>query len=241
MIADIPPRANMSNALTMRMPKEIHLTGQQPNIALAMFFIPYIIFEIPSNLLMKRFTPHVWLSLCILGFGIVMLCQGFVQSFAGLCATRFFLGLLEAGIFPGSFYLISFWYAREESQKRFTVFWCSVIFASMFGSLLATGIAKMDGVGGLSNWRWIFILEGIATILVSVLSFFLVCDFPDEVKWLTKAEKEFVLHRTRGDETTVKVTSKDMIEFFKEPMNYLGAIMYFCKLLPILDKSYDAD
>ncbi|KAI9168067.1 transporter [Paramyrothecium foliicola] len=225
-------RANVSNALTMSMPEELNLSGQQPNTALAIFFVPYILFEIPSNILLKKLSPHVWLSLCILGFGVVMLAQGFVRNFSGLLATRFFLGLFEAGIFPGSFYLISFWYKREEAQQRFTFYFCSVIFASAFGGLLATGIANMDGVRGYSNWRWIFILEGILTIVVAGMAFFWTCDFPSEATWLTEEEKEFVLRRTRAVETEKQegpVTMRDLGEFFKEPMNYLGAVIYFGK------------
>lgn len=215
----------------MRMPKELGLTGQQPNVALAIFFVPYIIFEIPSNILMKKFKPHVWLALCILGFGVTMLGQGFVKSYGGLLATRFFLGFFEAGVFPGSFYLISFWYKREEAQKRFTIYFCSVIVASAFGGLLATGIAKMDHTHGLSNWRWIFILEGILTILIGVVAYFFVSDFPSDAKWLSETERRFVLTRTRThDSTSTKVTWSDMLEFFRDPKNYLAAVMYFCKL-----------
>jgi sugar phosphate permease len=234
-------RANISNALTMDMPKELGLSGQQPNTALAVFFVPYILFEIPSNVIMKKLTPHVWLSACILGFGVVMLAQGFVESFGGLLATRFFLGLFEAGIFPGSFYLISFWYKREEAQKRFTFYFCSVIFASAFGGLLATGIANMDGVRGLSNWRWIFILEGILTIVVAGMAFFLTCDFPSDAGWLTDAEKDFVLRRTHAsdsDKTEGPITLRDLGAFFKEPMNWLGAIMYFAVVVPVYSFAY---
>lgn len=216
----------------MKMPEDLGLTGQQPNTALAVFFVPYILFEIPSNFLMKRFKPHVWLSLCILGFGVVMLAQGFVTNFGGLVTTRFFLGFFEAGIFPGSFYLISFWYKREEAQHRFTFYFTSVLFASAFGGLLATGIAKMDGVRGYSNWQWIFILEGILTCVTAVASFFLLCDFPSDAKWLSEAEKEFVSKRTRAEDTETQqgpVTMHDLTVFFKKPMNYLGALMYFCK------------
>lgn len=224
------PRANISNALTMDMPKELHLTGQQPNTALAVFFVPYILFEIPSNILLKKFSPHVWLSICTLGFGVVMIGQGFVKSFGGLVATRFFLGFFEAGIFPGSFYLISFWYKREEAQKRFTVYFCSVILASAFGGLLATGIANMNGVSGRSNWRWIFILEGILTCVVAFLAYFFVSDFPSQAKWLTETERQAVLAKTGEHETAVdKITGRDLADFFKEPMNYLAAIMYFCR------------
>lgn len=225
----------------MSLPQELGLTGQQPNIALAVFFVPYIIFEIPSNILMKRFTPHVWLSSCILGFGIVMLAQGFIRNYSGLLATRFFLGLFEAGIFPGSFYLISFWYRRQESQKRFTVYFCSVIFASAFGGLLASAIQKMDGMRGLSNWRWIFILEGTLTILVAIAAFFLVSDFPSQAAWLSEAEKQVVLSKTAGGSEIgleEKVTGRDVARFFKDPKNYFGAIMYFCKYLPRSSPTY---
>ncbi|KAH7324162.1 putative allantoate permease [Stachybotrys elegans] len=234
-------RANVSSALTMSMPEELGLTGQQPNTALAVFFVPYILCEIPSNMLMKRFTPHVWLSFCILGFGVVMLCQGFVKNFGGLVTTRFFLGLFEAGIFPGSFYLISFWYKREEAQERFTFYFCSVIVASAFGGLLASGIAEMDGLGGLSNWRWIFILEGILTIVVAAIAFFWVSDFPAEANWLSQAEKDFVLQKTRGEESEKldgKVTMADLAGFFKDPKNYFGALMYFSVVVPVYAFAY---
>jgi MFS family permease len=221
---------NISSALTMSLPKDLGMTGQQPNIALTIFFVPYILFEIPSNIMMKRLNPHIWLSICIFSFGIVVLAQGFVKSYGGLLATRFFLGLTEAGIFPGSFYLISFWYKHEEAQKRFTIYISSVILASAFGGLLASGIANMEGVRGLANWRWIFILEGIASIFVGFMSFFLVTDFPQEATWLTEEEKKFVIARTKADEThDVAITSNDIVTFFSDLKNYLGAMMYFCK------------
>lgn len=215
----------------MRMPEELGLSGQQPNIALAIFFVPYIVFEMPSNMLMKRFTPHVWLSFCMVCFGVIMLAQGFVQSYGGLLATRFLLGLFECGVFPGSFYLISFWYKREESQTRFAIYFCSVILASAFGGLLASAIAEMDGIGGQSNWRWIFILEGILSIVIAVAAFFTISDFPAQARWLTDREKQHVLRRTQTEETVAegRITLQDVIQFFKQPMNYLGAIMYFGK------------
>lgn len=95
-------RVNIANALTLGLPHDLHLKGNESNVAITIFFVPYVLFEVPSNFLMKRFKPHVWLSGCILSFGIVMMCQGFVQNYHGLLATRFFLGLAEAGMFPGS-------------------------------------------------------------------------------------------------------------------------------------------
>ncbi|KAI5922993.1 MFS general substrate transporter [Camillea tinctor] len=227
-------RVNISNALTLGLPAEIGLEGDQTNIVLTTFFVPYILFEIPSNLLMERFSPHIWLSGCAVCFGLVMVAQGFVQSYSGLLATRFFLGLTEAGMFPGSFYLISFWYKQEEAQKRFTIYWSSTICAGAFGGLLASAIASMDGVLGLSSWRWIFLLEGLATVLVGLLAFFCITDFPREAKWLSKKEREFIMRKTGTNEThAVSVTTKDVLLFFTHLKNWLGAVMYFCVLVPV--------
>ncbi|KAI0973736.1 putative allantoate permease [Xylaria arbuscula] len=226
-------RVNISNALTLGLSTELGLVDQQPNIALTIFFIPYILFEIPSNILMKKFNPHVWIPGCILIFGVVMVAQGFVQNYGGLLATRFLLGLAEAGVFPGSFYLISFWYKRDEAQKRFPFYWSSTIIAGAFGGLLASAIGKLEGVRGLSSWRWVFILEGIATILIAIVAFFCITDFPREAKWLLPDEKAFLLARVEADEShRVPVTTKEVFKFLSQPLHWVAAIIYLSFLIP---------
>ena len=147
---------------------DLNLPANGYNTALTIFFVPYILFEVPSNIIMKRVSPRIWLSICMLAFGIVTTLQGVVQSYGGLLATRFFLGLAEAGMFPGCFYLIGMWYRRQEAQKRFSFFFSSTSLAGAFGGLIATGISRMEGIRGYSAWRWIFIREGILTCVVAV-------------------------------------------------------------------------
>lgn len=101
-----------------------------------------IFFEIPSNILLKKLSPRIWLSICGIGFGLVMVFQGLTQNYSGILATRFFLGLFECGMFPGCFYLLGMWYKRSEAQKRFTFFFCSTSLAGAFGGLLASAIGK---------------------------------------------------------------------------------------------------
>jgi MFS family permease len=144
-----PDRVNIANANVFGLSKELKLLdGNKYNNALVIFFIPYILFEIPSNILLKKMKPRVWLSICMFGFGLVTMLQGFVNSYSGLLATRFFLGVFETGMFPGAFYLIGMWYRRQEAQKRYSFFFSSTTLAGAFGGLLASAIGKMDGVRG---------------------------------------------------------------------------------------------
>lgn len=107
-----------------------------------------------------------------------------------------------------------------------------MIIAGAFGSLLATAISHMNGIRGLANWRWIFILEGGATILIGISAFFMLTDFPIDAKWLTDKEKDFIFGNTKTGQThETHVTAKDFILFFKDARNMLGAVMYFCKYL----------
>ncbi|KAH9941927.1 MFS general substrate transporter [Amylocystis lapponica] len=192
-------RVNISNAVLFGLKADLKLVGNQYNTALVVFFVPYIVFEIPSNMMLKRFRPHVWLSFCMCLFGIVSICTGLTQNFSGLVATRFFLGVVETGMYPACFYMIAMWYRRAEAQKRFTALVSTTSLAGGFGGLLASGIGKMAGLRGYAGWRWVFILEGTLTCVISALLFFLLSDFPEEANWLTAEEKEFVKARLQED------------------------------------------
>ena len=176
-------RTNIANAAVYGLQDDLNLTGNQYNTALTIFFVPYIAFEIPSNILLKKLKPRVWLSGCMFIFGLVTICQGLVQNFSGLLATRFFLGLAETGMFPGSFYLIGMWYKRSEAQKRYSFFFGSTSLAGAFGGLLASAIGKMNHMRGYLGWRWIFILEGTLSCVVAFLFFFIIPNFPEDAKW----------------------------------------------------------
>lgn len=140
---------NISNANVFGLSKELGIVdGNKYNTALVIFFVPYILFEIPSNIILKKLKPRVWLSICMFGFGLVTMLQGFVTSYSGLLTTRFFLGVFESGMFPGAFYLIGMWYRRHEAQKRYSFFFSSTTLAGAFGGLLASAIGKMDGMRG---------------------------------------------------------------------------------------------
>lgn len=121
--------------------------------------------------------------------------QGFVNNHQELYAVRFILGIAEAGFFPAAAFLLTIWYCRFEIQTRFGIFYLATSSAGAFSGLLAYGLQFMNGLGGKAGWRWIFIIEGIITVIAGIAVPFVLPDSPDKVKWLTPAEKE--LHRTR--------------------------------------------
>ncbi|THZ12587.1 major facilitator superfamily transporter [Aureobasidium pullulans] len=235
-------RVNIANANVAGMSEDLHLEGDEYNTALVIFFVPYILFEIPSNILLKKFKPHVWLSGCMFLFGLTTTLQGVVQNYSGLLATRFFLGLFEAGMFPGCFYLLGTWYLRTEAQRRYSFFFSSTTLAGAFAGLLAAAIGKMDGIAGYQGWRWIFILEGILTCVVSAAFFFVLPDFPEDSNWLTPEEKHFVTNRLRSEQGASaverKMGAKDVANVFKDYKIWLGGFMYFGLIVPAYSYAY---
>ncbi|KAL1995280.1 hypothetical protein VTN49DRAFT_1467 [Thermomyces lanuginosus] len=238
-------RVNISNAVIFNLKEDLDIVeGTKYNTALTIFFVPYVLFEIPSNILLKKLRPHVWLSFCMFMFGLVTVCQGLVQNWSGLMATRFFLGAFETGMFPGCFYLMGMWYRRDEAQRRFTFFFSSTTLAGAFGGLLASGLGKMQGLRGYNGWRWIFIIEGVITCVVSFFWFFAIPDFPEEAKWLTEEERAFVKEKLARDvgksEHEKSLTVKDVLDVFKDYKIFVGGLMYFGLIVPAYGYAYFA-
>ena len=134
------------------------MTPGQYNACLSLFFVSYAGFEPLTNILLKRLKPSVFIPAIMALWGVVMVCMGLVHNFSGLAAARFFLGVAEAGLFPGVTYYLSTWYKRSEIGIRTAIFFSAAAIAGSFGGLLAAAIAKMDGIGGKHGWAWIFIL-----------------------------------------------------------------------------------
>ncbi|TFK88000.1 MFS general substrate transporter [Polyporus arcularius HHB13444] len=192
-------RGSIGNAKLYGMTDDIGVTDKQYLIALTVFFFPYSLFEPPSNVALKTLRPSMWLSFIMLVWGLAMTFHGFITNYAGLLGLRFLLGLAEAGLYPGVVFYMSCWYRRNELGSRVGVFFSSATIAGAFSGLLAAAIAKMDGVGGKPGWAWIFILEGLFTVLCAVASFFILSDFPDTAKFLTETERVWVVRRLQAD------------------------------------------
>ncbi|KAK0638944.1 major facilitator superfamily domain-containing protein [Cercophora newfieldiana] len=190
-------RGNIGNAKIEGLQEDLNMTPDQYNWCLTVFFFTYAAFEVPSNLLLKKLRPSRWLPTIMVAWGLVMALMGIVRGYSGLLAARIFLGVTEAGLFPGVAYYLTMWYTRGELQLRQAMFFSAASIAGAFSGLLAFAIAKMDGTAGLEGWRWIFILEGIATVVVALGAYFLLYDFPETATFLTEEERAFVVFRLK--------------------------------------------
>jgi MFS family permease len=149
--------------------KDLGLTGYGYNAVLSVFYISYILFEIPSNIMCKWIGPGWFIPASSLGFGVVSLLTAYVHNFSQAAGVRFLLGVFEAGLMPGIAYYLSRWYRRSELTFRLSLYIVMAPMAGAFGGLLASGILTLDHFGGLQGWRMIFAVEGIITIGVSVI------------------------------------------------------------------------
>ncbi|VDC03439.1 unnamed protein product [Peniophora sp. CBMAI 1063] len=193
-------RTSIGNAKLYGLEGDLHITDNQYLLTLTIFFFPYAVFEVPSNVFLKRLRPSIWLSLLMLLWGIMMTVQGLVHNYGGLLGMRWMLGMMEAGLFPGVNYYLSCWYKRSEFGIRAAIFFSAASVSGAFGGLLAAAIANMDGIGGKPAWAWIFILEGLATVIAGAVSFWIIEDFPDSAKFLSAAERAVVVRRLQSDD-----------------------------------------
>ncbi|KAF8883333.1 MFS general substrate transporter [Gymnopilus junonius] len=197
-------RANIGNARVAGLQKELGLTDNQYEICVTVLFVPYIVAELPSNLLLKRIGPRVVMPTLLTIWGIMVTLQGLVTSFAGLVVVRTLLGLVEGPMFPGIALYLSTFYTRKELGLRIALFFSAASLSGAFSGLLAAAIGKMHGVGGRPGWAWIFILEGLFTVLIGILGFFVLPSTPRDSKFLTDEQKELIMERLERDRPYMK-------------------------------------
>ncbi|EEH47154.2 uncharacterized protein PADG_03252 [Paracoccidioides brasiliensis Pb18] len=181
--------------------KELGMEGEfQFNTTISILFVGYVLMQIPSNMLITRVSPSMYMSSWMVVWSIVSACTSLVQSYAGMVVCRFLLGVTEAPFYPGATYLLAIFYTRKEVASRIAVLYCAQILATGFAGLIAAGVFKgMDDARGLSGWRWLFIIEGCITTAVALIGFWLLPDTPLTTRWLKPDERQLAHARIERD------------------------------------------
>ena len=187
------------NAKLAGFEKDLHLKGYDYNRVLSVFYISYIIFEIPSNMACKWVGPGWYIPAISLGFGVCSICTAFVDNIHSASGVRFLLGMFEAGMLPGIAYYLSRWYRRSELTFRLSLYIVMAPLAGAFGGLLASAILTLSHFGGLHHWRMIFAIEGIITCGLSLLAFLTLTDRPATARWLSQEERDLAIARVKSE------------------------------------------
>ena len=178
------------------MSKDLHLSSGQYSVTLVVFFVGYVVFEAPSNMILVRSRPSRFLPVIMIIWGGLTMCMAAIKDYSHLIVLRVFIGCIEAGFAPGVLLLLSSWYKRTEQSKRFAVYISAAILSGAFGGLIAGSIAEgLDGAHGIRGWKWLFIVEGAATIGWAIIAHFILLDFPATSRRLTAREKEIAIAR----------------------------------------------
>ncbi|KAJ7066448.1 MFS general substrate transporter [Mycena amicta] len=199
-VTNFVDRTAIGNAKIAGIEKDLGMTGFDYNIALTIFYIFYILADIPSNLALKHFGS-MWLAAMITCFGVVSIGTAFVKSYSGLIATRVFLGIAEGGTLSGLTYIISRYYRRKELVMRIGIFFgISAPLSGAFGGLLASGLLRVGDIGTVKSWRKIFLIEGIITTGIGLLGFYIIPTDPQQTRMLNPEEKALALARIEADQ-----------------------------------------
>ncbi|KAK4238916.1 putative MFS transporter [Achaetomium macrosporum] len=234
-------RTNVGNAKVYGMDKELGLSPLQYQQGLAVFYPLYIAAEIPSNLVLKRVTPRRWIALMTLLWGVICLCLGLVRNFGQFISLRALLGLAEGGLFPGMVLYLSTIYTRSELALRIGVLYTSTSLSSGFGGLLARAMGAIGNRGGLTAWRWIFVIEGLFTILCAAFTYTTLPNTLDTARFLTPEERDLGMARqaslSHGSDGTKEnhepFSWTEVGRAFSSPLTWLTASAYFSLLSAI--------
>ncbi|KAL2197060.1 putative MFS transporter [Corynascus similis CBS 632.67] len=227
-------RTNVGNARVYNMDHELGLSDIQYQQGLAAFYPLYIAAEIPSNLVLKKVTPRIWIALMTFIWGVICLCLGLVRNFDQFIALRALLGLAEGGLFPGMVLYLSTIYTRSELGLRIGVLYTSTSLSSGFGGLLARAMGAIGNRGGLTAWRWIFVIEGLFTVVCAVFTWVVLPNTLETAGFLTREERNIgmarlsgVQHGTGNKEGSEKFSMFEVARAFRYPLTWLTAGAYF--------------
>jgi len=185
--------ARDSNARIAGMEEDLKLSSSQYQWLLTIFYISYIVFGF-LTIMWKVIKPHRWAAGCVLVWGIVSTAQAATHNWEGMMALRFLMGAAEIAYGPGVPYLLSFFYLRHELGLRCGLFLSAAPLANTFAGALAYGITS--GHPGMAQWRVLFLVEGLPTVVMAAVAYFFLPDSPEKAKFLTEEEK--VVARARG-------------------------------------------
>ena len=221
----------------LQMLADLRFSDTVYGVGAGMFFIGYFIFEVPSNLLMTRAGARLWIARIMISWGVISSAMMFTNSVTTFYVLRFLLGAAEAGFFPGIILYLTYWYPAHRRARMVAVFMSGVAIAGVVGGPLSGWIMKaFDGEHGLSGWQWLFLLEGIPSVLLGIWTLFYLDDGIRDAKWLSEADKRVLEAAIAADR--VGQQHLPLAQVFKSGKVWLLALVYFLFVMGLYGVSF---
>ncbi|RDW84353.1 hypothetical protein BP6252_01943 [Coleophoma cylindrospora] len=244
-------RSNIGNAATAGMLTDIHMSSQQLANAVLLFFASYVPFELPGSLLVKKVRASRLLPLFMLGWSLTCLGTGFMKTVPQFYVSRLLLGIFESGMYPALAITLTTFYTPKEQGRRFSYLYLSVGLSGAFGGLFAYLLLKLDGRAGLAGWRWLFIVEGILSVGISLLLWAFMPDDFNSAKFLNDDDKKIMALRHEKHARYMALNEsfdrREVWKCFRDPKIYLSGLIQFLgdilslgtsTFLPIIIKAF---
>ncbi|KAI8799814.1 major facilitator superfamily domain-containing protein [Cladochytrium replicatum] len=191
-------RGNIGNAKLGGLQTDLHMTDSQYQWSLSIFFFGYVIFELPSNLVLRRWKPSKWIAIIMFAWGAMSAIMAGVSDFGGLATMRLLLGVWEAGLFPGVVYYLSLFYPRKEFARRIGYFWSFSSLAGAFGGMVAAAITQIKSPL-IREWQTLFLIEGLPNVIIAAFIWVYLPDSPETARFLDETERKYTIYRLAVD------------------------------------------
>jgi D-galactonate transporter len=215
----------------LQMQQALGMSDSVYGLGAGIFFIGYFLFEVPANLMLQRIGARRWIGPIMIAWGFVSACTLCVKGAAGFYVFRFLLGIVECGFFPGVILYLTYWYTQKHRARMVAIFMSAVPISTIFaGPLSGWILARMNDVGHLSAWQWLFLVEGIPSVIVGLITLLYLTDHPCKARWLNEDERKLVLLRLQEEEDLKKKTGRaghSLKDAFRSVPVWLLSLAYF--------------
>ncbi|SAK51411.1 major facilitator transporter [Caballeronia temeraria] len=207
---------------------DLGISAAAYGLGAGIFFIGYALLEVPSNLIAHRVGPRAWIARIAVTWGALSTAMMFVQGVWSFYILRVLLGIAEAGLFPALMYMVTLWFAPKDRAVAVGWIYTAPSVALIVGNPLGAGLMQLGGIGGLHGWQWMFLLEGVPTIVLGIVLFFKLPNRPTEVRWLSAQEAQALeTHAVIDTHGHAELTTADWLAALKRPTTVLIALIYF--------------
>jgi ACS family tartrate transporter-like MFS transporter len=222
----------------LQMKTELGFSDSVYGLGAGIFFIGYFLFEIPSNLMLARVGARVWIARIMITWGLISAAMALVHTPMGFYVLRFLLGVAEAGFFPGVIYYLGLWFPAAQRARAVSQFMTATAIAGVVGGPMSAALFGLDGVAGLAGWQWIFVAEGIPSVVLGVVVLFYLTERPAAAQWLTASERASLGARIQAEADAIAARGETLRSALLHPIVWRLALLYFSLIVGFYSISF---